>query len=393
MTRRRDPEIDDLIEDITTDASGDAEQLEAFLQAIEENVPVPCPASVAGSPVTVLRFGFDGNERRGLTVECRGVDSVLHRISVLDLVLPSGTPGGRYIAAYRQWSGVVAQRPRTRKPKAVAERPSGPVEFTVLSVEAKRLICRRLSGSDRVILGLKARAFFAPGEILSVQTDREWNRGSRRYASGEIESLRIDAAALGLVPLKLHQFHEWDPAREYWGDEGEPIASWARPIIAWGPRPLFEMEQILPGYDPRDPHSDPIGNAVDLKESGDVRRAEKLLQAVCEVDLRCIDAHAHLGNLRFDRSPSQATRHYEVGVRIAELSLGPDFLGVLSWGLIDNRPFLRCLQGYGLCLWRLGRTDEARQVFERMLWLNPTDNQGVRFLLADMDAGLPWRDE
>jgi hypothetical protein len=31
--------------------------------------------------------------------------------------------------------------------------------------------------------------------------------------------------------------------------------------------------------------------------------------------------------------------HYEVGLRIGELSLGERFEGVLRWGHVDNRPF------------------------------------------------------
>jgi tetratricopeptide (TPR) repeat protein len=90
--------------------------------------------------------------------------------------------------------------------------------------------------------------------------------------------------------------------------------------------------------------------------------------------------------------PEYAIRHYEVGLRIGELSLGDNFDGVLHWGHIDNRPFLRCLHGYGLCLWRLGRFDEAARVFERMLWLNPSDNQGVRFLTKDVRARVVWQE-
>src|ERR1035438_110695 len=104
--------------------------------------------------------------------------------------------------------------------------------------------------------------------------------------------------------------------------------------------------------------------------AGGGSRAEKLLHEICEADLRCLDAHAHLGNLDFEPWPLHAIRHYEMGVRIGELSLGVDFRGVLLWRMIDNRPFLRCLHGYGLCLWRMGRFDEAYHVFERMLWLN-----------------------
>jgi len=77
---------------------------------------------------------------------------------------------------------------------------------------------------------------------------------------------------------------------------------------------------------------------------------------------------------------------------IGELSLPPDFNGLLPWGHIDNRPFLRCLHGYGLSLWRLSRLDEAERVFERMLGLNPTDNQGARFLIDEVRAKTAWED-
>ncbi len=78
---------------------------------------------------------------------------------------------------------------------------------------------------------------------------------------------------------------------------------------------------------------------------------------------------------------------------IGELSLDDEFDGVLPWGLIDNRPFLRCMHGFGLCLWRLGREGAAATLFERMLWLNPADNQGIRFLLPQIRAGEPWKDD
>jgi hypothetical protein len=80
---------------------------------------------------------------------------------------------------------------------------------------------------------------------------------------------------------------------------------------------------------------------------------------LCQTDLRCLDAHAHLGNLAFDRGPKDAMRHYEAGYRIGELSLGEGFDGVLPWGRVDNRPFLRCMNLFGLCLWRLGRFEEV----------------------------------
>jgi hypothetical protein len=41
----------------------------------------------------------------------------------------------------------------------------------------------------------------------------------------------------------------------------------------------------------------------------------------------------------------EALAHYAAGVWVAEQSLPEDFDGVLSWGWVDNRPFLRCLHG------------------------------------------------
>jgi tetratricopeptide (TPR) repeat protein len=152
------------------------------------------------------------------------------------------------------------------------------------------------------------------------------------------------------------------------------------------------MEQVIPGEDPDDPDTDPILESVELKEAGDYGEARRTLMNLLVADLRCLDAYAHLGNLAFDHHVEKAIRHYEVGVRIGELSLGENFEGLLPWGHINNRPFLRCLNSYGLCLWRLGRFKEADAVFTRMLWLNPTDNQGVRFFIHDVRNGEAWHE-
>ena len=61
--------------------------------------------------------------------------------------------------------------------------------------------------------------------------------------------------------------------------------------------------------------------------------------------------------------PKEAIRHYQAGFRIGELPLGEDFHGVPPWDWIDNRPVLRCMDGFGPCLWRLqeGRREDGRR--------------------------------
>jgi len=399
--RGNDPiSLDALIGEIIVDAYGEDEQLWAFRQVFEDDVVFPADGFVIGEPVSVVGVDYDGNQRRGLTAKCRRTDGSEYVIAACDLVFPEGTKGARYVAAYRKWLGLDpnlsgAKAFPLRKPhhKATADDIdlSRSVELVALSVKDRAVRCRLLA-SDRVITLRPSRLWdVIPGEILTVMPRKQWNYAGHPYLSGEIASCRLDVAALGLVPLRLEDHGMWNPMRQHWGEEGEPIDEWAKPIIARGPRPQFEMEQILPGADINDPFSDPISRSNDLKAAGDQRGAYKILMDAVAADLRCLDAHVHLGNLAFDRNPREAIRHYSVGIRIGELSLGDGFDGVLPWGMIDNRPFLRCMHGYGLCLWRLERFDEAACVFDGMLWLNPSDNQGIRFLIDAVRAGDAWQ--
>ncbi len=266
------------------------------------------------------------------------------------------------------------------------------VELVVLAVKDHTARCRLL-GADRV-LTLRPVGLWelVPGQVASVEPHKQWSFRGHPFLSGEVLSARIDALVLGLVPLKLEDWGSWDPSEHYWGEPNEPRESWELEIFARGPRPSFEMEQVIPGASEDDWDTDPIIESSDLKAAGQEEEAKRLLQQIAADDLRCLDAHAHLGNLVFDYNPALAALHYEVGLRIGELSLGPDFDGLLPWGLVDNRPFLRCMHGYGLALWRLRRLDETRDLFRRMLWTNPTDNQGIRFLLPDLEAGRSWEE-
>ena len=393
--------LDELIEEITVDAYGDDEKLWAFRQAFEDNVALPADSFVIAEPVSVVEIDYDGDQRHGLTAKCHRNDGSEHVVAVADVVFPDGSDGERYLAAYRTWlnldpypgGGKVLPRLK-RKHKAASDDLdlSKPVELVALSVKQRAARCRLL-GSDHVITLRASRLWeVIPGEIVTVIARKQWRYASHPYLSGEIESTRLDVAALGLVPLGLEDMGMWNPEEHYWGEEIEPIEEWAQPIIARGARPEFEMEQILPGEDPDDPWADPITKANDLKDVGDLPGAKKILMELCQTDLRCLDAHSHLGNLVFNSRPKDAIRHYEVGLRIGELSLGADFDDVLAWGHIDNRPFLRCMHGYGLCLWRLGRLDEAESIFDRMLWLNPSDNQRIRFLIDEVRTGAAWED-
>jgi hypothetical protein len=271
-----------------------------------------------------------------------------------------------------------------------------PADLAVWAVKRTGIRCRLIPSQEPITFRMIRDE--VEGEIITVQPAKIWQFKKTVYMSGETIGSRLDAKALGLKPLELKDEGIWEPVKEdELFDPGDPFEKYYLPIMAYGPRREFIMEQVIPFQDPDDWDSDPILQAADAHEAGDSLTARKIIAELLSADLRCLDAHAHLGSWMFNlcdkpdkHSEDKAKRHFEVGLRIAELSLGVNFHDLLPWGYIDNRPLMRCLHGYGLCLWRSGDKEAARQVFERMLWLNPRDNQGARFLLVDIDAGRTW---
>ena len=397
-------DTDRLLEDILVDAYGEDEQLWAFRQVFEDEVPLPTEGTVIGEAVAITKIDYDGNPQRGLRATCKKVDGKTYEVALADVEFTGDSKAAPYLKAYRQWLGVPAPRKsrRTELREKIKETKAGvgeidlsePIELIVLGIKKRDAARCRLLGRDKE-LTLRTSGLWdvVPGEIVTVMPKKHWSYAGHPYLSADIAATRVDIVALNLTPLKLSDEGIWDPQDEYWGEE-ERLPEWANEIIAHGPRPQYEMEQTVPGVKPEDVDidTDPILQSVELKEQGDFVGADKILTGLLIADLRCLDAHAHLGNTEFDHRPKLALRHYDIGRRIGELSLGPEFKNVLRWGMIDNRPYLRCLHGYALCLWRLKRFDEAAAVFTRMLWMNPSDNQGARFNLSEVLARKLWED-
>ena len=324
-----DVQIDELIEDITVDAYGAYEQLSSFVQAFEDTARFPFDCRVIGVEAEVIEVVFEGDDRRGLIAVCRRAGE-RHTVSLLDVY------------------------------------PAGP-----LSVETSNLIeaYRRWSGAEPIALTSPAlgRWVYQPSGLVDLDFD------------------------VG-PPLELIPTGDWDPGREDWREEGAPIPALWRQVIAAGVRPSFEMEQVLPGIDPDDWDTDPIVEAADLHRVGRDRDSIAILDELLALDRRCVDAWAHLGLIAFDTSgPGAALEFYRSGVGIAELALPDGFDGVLPRGLIDNRPFLRCLHGLALCAWRQRRWDDAESIFTGLVWLDPTGSMNALACLESVRAHHRWQ--
>jgi hypothetical protein len=404
LNMKPDNEAVRMLDKILVDAYGEDEQLFAFMMAFQDEVPLPAEGSVLGQAVSVTKIEYAGDSRRGLTAMCAKADGTTYEVAVSDVVFPDDSKATLFAKAYQAWLGrgaelksqLAAQRERIKETKAGVGQIdiTKPAELIVLGIKQETARCKLVETGKELTLRSADLWNAVPGEIITVNSRKHWSYAGHPYLSGDITSMRFDLAALRLTPLGLNERGIYDPKDEYWGEEGTPIEAWAQAVIDRGPRPQYEIEQVTSLVRPEDydVDDDPITNAVELRNAGEYLEAQKALAEQLTCDLRCLDAHAHLGNFEFDGSPEKALRHYDIGRQIAELSLDKDFEGALPWGFLDNRPYLRCLHGYGLCLWRLKRFDEAADVFSRMLWLNPADNQGARLLIVEVCAGKEWEE-
>jgi hypothetical protein len=138
-----------------------------------------------------------------------------------------------------------------------------------------------------------------------------------------------------------------------------------------------------------------FSRGMDYRWAGYAVADEAYYRAAVRLDPGHADAWVHIGNCRFNEGlVIEALTHYRCAQAAAEArTIGdPATYTRLFWGDLDSRPFMRALHGQGLCLWRLGQTAKARDIFAWMLDLNPNDNQGARFLLRDLDEGLSWEE-
>lgn len=201
-----------LVDEILTDAYGEDEQLWAFRQALEDNVPVPADALVIGLPVEVLGFDYDGNSRSGLTARCRTQDGGEYVVEASEVLFAAGSQGAKHIAAYRKWMGVEPFSVQNVQPKRGPKRHKAagdeldlsiPIELVVLAPKERAARCRIL-GTQREITLRSADVWdMIPGEVVTVRARKQWTYAGHPYLSGDMENHRLDVQALGLVPLRL----------------------------------------------------------------------------------------------------------------------------------------------------------------------------------------------
>jgi hypothetical protein len=317
----------------------------------------------------------------GLLATCRRGD-ITCELSLADVVFPTASAGASLVARYRTWLGLApfvapgAEFARPHKVEGDDIVVGRPVDLVVLACKSNALRCRLLGSAREVTLRTAVRDEI-PGSIITVTPKKQWTHARHPYLSGDVSSVRIDASVLGLVPLALH------------GEDEVHAKSRGRDAVGDG-RPVYRLVQIAPASD--DEGADLLLEAQECIDARAYAEADELLHKVLAVDLRHLDAHALLGERNLSSWSTLALHHFELGVAIGSLTVGEDFDGVLPWGLVENRPFLRCLHGLSRALLRRDRREDAAAALRRLLRLDPADHLGAGASVAAIEAGKTWRE-
>ena len=116
--------------------------------------------------------------------------------------------------------------------------------------------------------------------------------------------------------------------------------------------------------------------------AGDVDSAATHFRRAAETDPEEPDAWNGLAAVAFERGDlEESVRNFSHAKELSVLRLGGKMPESVPWSNERNKPLLRAIHGIGLNKFRVGDLSAARQSFELLLRLNPTDEQGAGTLL------------
>jgi len=145
----------------------------------------------------------------------------------------------------------------------------------------------------------------------------------------------------------------------------------------------------------REPNiSDYYYDALELLDGGkkEVKKALRLLNIALKMDEDYVQTY--IGFVCVYGAMGDKKKQ-EDSIKIAyekTLKKFPRWPEQMMWGYIDNRAYMRAIQYMGELYWDNGENTKAVELFRLLLKLNPGDNQGVRYEIAGLYAGLSGED-
>jgi tetratricopeptide (TPR) repeat protein len=173
-----------------------------------------------------------------------------------------------------------------------------------------------------------------------------------------------------LMQEMLHQISSVFEAR---GVSAEDMQALAASLSALSPDDMRNDEEADAKYEAQE-------LAFEAMEAESAAQAEKLARRALQLDPECVDAMVLLTHLTV-REQTKKIECLQGAVAAGERLLGAAFFRKNTgefWLLLDTRPYMRALAQLAGAMATAGRELDAIAIYEKMLKLNPNDNQGVR---------------
>lgn len=154
---------------------------------------------------------------------------------------------------------------------------------------------------------------------------------------------------------------------------------------------MFELFKSLTKKQ-SNPKEEYFDKAMDFLEQDEEEKAVEYLNKALTFDENYIEAISELGLIYFDKDIEKSEEYYKKAVDLSKKELGGYWPKELEWGIWENRPYLRAIQGLAVIFWKENEIEEAKKLFNLLLSLNPWDNQGIRYCMAAIYKGLGWEE-
>jgi len=133
-------------------------------------------------------------------------------------------------------------------------------------------------------------------------------------------------------------------------------------------------------------------DAMEYLNIGDTSNARKLLKKSIELDPDYVEAYVGMTATYREMGDFKKEKEFaDLGFEKTREKF-PQWPEEMSWGEIENRQYLRAICYKADTCQISGDLKQAEELYRLILKMNPRDNQGVRYLIAGMFAGLGPQD-
>ncbi len=129
----------------------------------------------------------------------------------------------------------------------------------------------------------------------------------------------------------------------------------------------------------REQAEDKIYQAFQSSKTKGLKLAEEALQ----LDKNCILAYQYLGEQQNNINKAQIL--FKKGIEIGKKKYGGKYEEENKghfWLIHETRPYMSCIYNLSECYYHSSKIEESIKLLEHLLELNPSDNQGVRYILS-----------